>query len=182
MNGVGDILRRGLFFADRVFLPEAQLLRKFKPDLVLLVDYPGMNVGLAQWRSLRWGYPVHYVAPPQLWAYRHSGSATASVCKNLCAAFPLQVLFVSRSKRSFMSHGPRNFVRGIFSAQFHQSTSASIGRSSVAVSGESPRRGAPQSQNFVVASNLYRNWNGGIDILTPEFLTGGSQRMDNQHI
>ena len=41
-----------------------------RPDLVLLVDYPGMNVGLAR-LAVCLHSQVHYVAPPQLWAYRN---------------------------------------------------------------------------------------------------------------
>mgnify|MGYP006278042883 CR=1 FL=1 len=38
------------------------------PDAVLLVDYPGFNVPLAQWASER-GFRVIYYISPQLWAW-----------------------------------------------------------------------------------------------------------------
>lgn len=69
VNGVGDVLRKGLFLW-RTRKALLRLLESFRPDLVLLVDYPGMNVPLAR-RARTLGIPVHFVAPPQLWAYRN---------------------------------------------------------------------------------------------------------------
>jgi lipid-A-disaccharide synthase len=42
-----------------------------KPDAVLLVDYPGMNLKLAPWIRAR-GIPVYYYISPQLWAWKKS--------------------------------------------------------------------------------------------------------------
>lgn len=68
-SGAGDALLR-LPFALRLYLAAAGALRRFRPDLVLLVDYPGLNLRLARIaRSL--GIPVHFIAPPQAWAYRN---------------------------------------------------------------------------------------------------------------
>ncbi|MBW8890038.1 MAG: hypothetical protein JF616_19965 [Fibrobacteres bacterium] len=68
-SGAGDALVRGLF-AIRLWFAAARALRDFRPDLALLVDYPGLNMRLARLaRSL--GVPVHFIAPPQAWAYRH---------------------------------------------------------------------------------------------------------------
>jgi lipid-A-disaccharide synthase len=68
VNGVGDVLRRGLFLGHAYRRLHGEM-RAFDPDFVLLVDYPGMNVRLAR-DALRRGIPVHFIAPPQLWAYR----------------------------------------------------------------------------------------------------------------
>ncbi len=90
VNGIGDVLRR----APSLLRARARLHRElhdFHHDLVLLADYPGMNVGLAR-DALRMGTPVHYIAPPQLWAYRNP----ARRLKRLHAALrdaSLQVLF-----------------------------------------------------------------------------------------
>jgi lipid-A-disaccharide synthase len=68
VNGISDVLRRGVsLWRARATLLRA--LETFRPDRVLLVDYPGMNVPLAR-RARALGIPVHYVAPPQLWAYK----------------------------------------------------------------------------------------------------------------
>ncbi|HEX2613295.1 MAG TPA: hypothetical protein VHO02_06865, partial [Fibrobacteria bacterium] len=90
VNGIADVLRAGpsLWRARARLLRE---LRTFRPDRVLLVDYPGMNVPLARAaRSL--GIPVHYVAPPQLWAYRDP-SARLRRLRAALEGVSLQVLF-----------------------------------------------------------------------------------------
>ncbi|MCS7162859.1 MAG: lipid-A-disaccharide synthase [Bacteroidia bacterium] len=40
----------------------------WRPDRVILVDYPGFNLRLAQWLG-RQGIPITYFIPPQLWAW-----------------------------------------------------------------------------------------------------------------
>ena len=67
-SGAWDVLRN-LRFALGMYAKAAGEMRRFKPDLVLLVDYPGLNLRLARLaRSL--GVPVLFVAPPQVWAYK----------------------------------------------------------------------------------------------------------------
>jgi lipid-A-disaccharide synthase len=90
VNGVGDVLRRGAFLwrARRSLLRE---LQSFRPDLVVLVDYPGMNIMLAR-HARRLGIPVHFVAPPQLWAYRNPARRRARLQRDLDQT-SLQFLF-----------------------------------------------------------------------------------------
>ena len=90
VNGVGDVLRR----APALLRLRARLHRElaaFRPDLVLLVDYPGMNVGLARAARAR-NIPVQYIAPPQLWAYRAPEARRARLGRALDGA-SVQVLF-----------------------------------------------------------------------------------------
>jgi lipid-A-disaccharide synthase len=42
--------------------------RTQRPDAVVLIDYPGFHWHLAQ-RAHRYGIPVYYFVPPQLWAW-----------------------------------------------------------------------------------------------------------------
>lgn len=90
VNGVGDVLRRGAFLL-RARARLARDLDAFRPDVVLLVDYPGMNVALAR-RARKQGIPVHYVAPPQLWAYRNPARRRARLRRAL-EGVSLQTLF-----------------------------------------------------------------------------------------
>ncbi len=46
-----------------------QDIQSQKPDAVLLVDYPGMNLKLAPWIREQ-GIPVFYYISPQLWAWK----------------------------------------------------------------------------------------------------------------
>lgn len=41
----------------------------FKPDLLLLIDYPGFNLRIAEWAHAQ-GIPVHYYISPQVWAWK----------------------------------------------------------------------------------------------------------------
>ena len=45
-----------------------RLLRQQRPDVVVLVDFPGFNWWIA-WQAKRAGIPVIYYMPPQLWAW-----------------------------------------------------------------------------------------------------------------
>jgi lipid-A-disaccharide synthase len=45
--------------------------RTQRPDALVLIDYPGFHWHLAQ-RAHRYGVPVYYFVPPQLWAWRGS--------------------------------------------------------------------------------------------------------------
>ena len=43
----------------------------FKPDAVVLVDYPGFNLKIATWAHKE-GFRVYYYISPQLWAWHSS--------------------------------------------------------------------------------------------------------------
>lgn len=70
-SGAWDVLARAPF-AVGLYFAAARALRDFKPDLVILVDYPGLNLRLARLARSA-GIPVHFIAPPQAWAYRDPG-------------------------------------------------------------------------------------------------------------
>jgi lipid-A-disaccharide synthase len=56
--------------------------RTQRPDAVVLIDYPGFNFHMAQ-RAHRYGVPVYYFVPPQLWAWR--GGRVKKVRKHVTA-------------------------------------------------------------------------------------------------
>jgi lipid-A-disaccharide synthase len=162
VNGVGDVLRNGIHLA-RAYLHLKRQLRNFRPDLVLLVDYPGMNAGLAR-TALRLGYRVHYVAPPQLWAYRHPEGRLRKLQRALSGA-SLQVLFPFEAGR-YESWTTRLCQGHFFSPPAPK-----------------PPDGnrlllCPGSRRGIVLRNLplwWRRlsdagWRDGVDVLTPEFL------------
>lgn len=41
----------------------------FKPDALILIDYPGFNLRIAKWAKQA-GIPVHYYISPQIWAWK----------------------------------------------------------------------------------------------------------------
>lgn len=46
-----------------------QDIAAFKPDLLVLIDYPGFNLRIAEWAHEQ-GIPVHYYIGPQVWAWK----------------------------------------------------------------------------------------------------------------
>ena len=46
-------------------------LLDFKPDLLILVDYPGFNLRIAKWAKSQ-NIPVYYYISPQIWAWKES--------------------------------------------------------------------------------------------------------------
>jgi lipid-A-disaccharide synthase len=44
---------------------------EFKPDFLILVDYPGFNLRIAKWAKKE-GIPVAYYISPQIWAWKQS--------------------------------------------------------------------------------------------------------------
>lgn len=57
-------LRQFFRFADQA----EEIFRSGDVDAVVLVDFPGFNWHIAK-RASRYGIPVHYYCPPQLWAW-----------------------------------------------------------------------------------------------------------------
>ena len=48
-----------------------QDILKFQPDAIILIDYPGFNLRIAQWAKQR-GIKVIYYISPQIWAWKES--------------------------------------------------------------------------------------------------------------
>ncbi|MCC7401156.1 MAG: lipid-A-disaccharide synthase [Chitinophagaceae bacterium] len=52
---------------------------KFKPDAVILIDYPGFNLRMAKWAKQQ-GLKVIYYISPQVWAWKESRVKTMKQC------------------------------------------------------------------------------------------------------
>lgn len=48
-----------------------QTLLEYRPDAIILVDYPGFNLRLAQWCKQK-NIPVYYFIAPQAWAWKEN--------------------------------------------------------------------------------------------------------------
>ncbi len=46
-------------------------IERWRPDVLILVDYPGFNLRIARWAKQQ-GYRVHYYISPQVWAWKPS--------------------------------------------------------------------------------------------------------------
>lgn len=46
-------------------------IAKFKPDVIIFIDYPGFNMRIAKWAKAL-GYKTHYYISPQIWAWKEN--------------------------------------------------------------------------------------------------------------
>ncbi|MBN2011357.1 lipid-A-disaccharide synthase [candidate division KSB1 bacterium] len=65
--GFGDVIKQFAFFR-RVFKHIVSLMNEQKPDMIILIDYPGLNLKLAKQAKKR-GIPVFFYIAPQVWAW-----------------------------------------------------------------------------------------------------------------
>jgi lipid-A-disaccharide synthase len=87
--GLWEVLKRYAFFR-RVFDNLVAAAAARKPDLVLLIDYPGFNLRFAA-AARRLGIPVVYYICPQVWAWHRSRiERMAARIDRLLVIFPFE--------------------------------------------------------------------------------------------
>lgn len=87
--GLVEVLKKYLHFR-RIFYDLADILEKEKPDLLILVDYPGFNVRFAKVAKKR-GVPVLYYISPQVWAWaKWRRYVIASRVQKMLVIFPFE--------------------------------------------------------------------------------------------
>ncbi|MDE2762600.1 MAG: lipid-A-disaccharide synthase [Gemmatimonadota bacterium] len=97
--GFAEVLTRLPFFR-RLERRLIRLLREEPPDLVLPIDYPGLNLRIAT-RAARLGIPVLYYIGPQVWAWRAGRAARlARVADRIAVILPFEA-------RLYRRHGAR---------------------------------------------------------------------------
>ena len=87
--GLGPILMR-LFYFMRVARTMKRAIREWRPDIVVTIDYPGMNLKLAAYAKAR-GIPTVHLVCPQVWAWHRNRvpKIAAALTKLLCF-FPFE--------------------------------------------------------------------------------------------
>lgn len=45
-------------------------IRRYQPDVVILIDYPGFNLKIAKYVNEQLNIPVHYYISPKIWAWK----------------------------------------------------------------------------------------------------------------
>jgi lipid-A-disaccharide synthase len=105
--GLWEVLKMYSYFKERMTAQTAQILDQ-RPDVVILVDYPGFNLRLA--KALReGGYAgkiVYYISP-QVWAWKKGRVKTmAKVLDLMICIFPFEKDFYEKSglKTEFCGH------------------------------------------------------------------------------
>ncbi|HTB23414.1 MAG TPA: lipid-A-disaccharide synthase [bacterium] len=87
--GFVEVLRHFSYFR-RAFSLGQRLLAEERPDLLVLVDYPGFNLRLASYAKFR-GVPVAYYISPQVWAWKAGRVKTmARILRKMLVIFPFE--------------------------------------------------------------------------------------------
>ena len=68
VSGVGDVVPK-YFSLKKVFEIVSDAAESKKCLAIVAIDYPGFNMRLAR-LAKKWGKPMLYVAPPQIWAWK----------------------------------------------------------------------------------------------------------------
>lgn len=99
--GFWAVIKR-LFFFLGVQRTMKRIIREWRPDVVVTIDYPGLNLKLAAYAKAR-GIPAVHLVCPQVWAW-HQGripKVAASVSRLLCF-FPFEpALFKAYEGKDF---------------------------------------------------------------------------------
>lgn len=79
----------------------------FKPDALILIDYPGFNLRIAEWAKAQ-RIPVHYYISPQVWAWKENRvKLMARVIDYLYVILPFEKPFFEEKHRipvDFVGH------------------------------------------------------------------------------
>ena len=103
--GFAEVLRRLPFFR-RLERRLVRLLREETPDLVLPIDYPGLNLRIAA-RAAGLGIPVLYYIGPQVWAWKAGRAARlAGLADRIAVILPFEAQLYRRhgGRAVFVGH------------------------------------------------------------------------------
>ncbi len=122
MGFVPVLLHLGTIFSNMKKCKED--IVRWKPDVVVLVDYPGFNLSIAKFLKKKTHIPVYYYISPKIWAWKewriHSIKRDVS---ELFSILPFEVPFFEK-KHHYPIHyvgNPTAQEVGEFRAQYHQS-------------------------------------------------------------
>ncbi|MDY0162934.1 lipid-A-disaccharide synthase [Desulfobotulus sp.] len=88
--GITDVLA-SLPRIRKVYKTASIILASLRPDLLILIDYPGFNLRLAR-EARKLGIPVLYYISPKVWAWRSSRvQQIADTVDKLALIFPFEV-------------------------------------------------------------------------------------------
>lgn len=96
---------KNLAYILKLFKTTKKSIQDFKPDLLLLVDYPGFNLRMAQWAN-RQNIPVFYFIAPQIWAWKESRIKILQECvQKLFVILPFEKEYFSKFNIPTSYHG-----------------------------------------------------------------------------
>lgn len=72
-------------------------IANFRPDVVILVDYPGFNLKIATFVKTRLGIPIHYYISPKVWAWKaHRIKTFRKYVDEMLCILPFEVDFFKK--------------------------------------------------------------------------------------
>tara|TARA_R110000868_G_scaffold84822_6_gene238974 strand:+ start:50422 stop:51558 length:1137 start_codon:yes stop_codon:yes gene_type:complete len=81
----------------KIFKATVEHIKQQKPDLLILIDYPGFNLRLAK-KAKQLGVKVLFYISPQVWAWRQGRvKSIAKVVDHMAVIFPFEVDFYSKA-------------------------------------------------------------------------------------
>jgi len=88
LQNLGKIIRNIRFCKNDI--------NNFKPDAVILIDYPGFNLRIARFAKQR-GFRVYYYISPKVWAWKQSRVKTIKICVDkMFVIFPFEIDFYKK--------------------------------------------------------------------------------------
>ena len=81
VSGVGDVVPK-YFSLKNVFEVLSDAAESKKCLGIIAIDYPGFNMRLAA-LAKKWGKPMLYVAPPQVWAWKSKRASLFKQASNI---------------------------------------------------------------------------------------------------
>lgn len=106
VTGFSEVLRHA-FVIKKAFTAIKEHLKATKPDLLILVDYPGFNLRLAKFAKHELGLRVLYYISPQIWAWKAKRIHTIQSCVDRMAVilpFEKQIYQKANVPVSFVGH------------------------------------------------------------------------------
>lgn len=95
--GFSEVLKN-IFKILGFFRTTKKIIHDWKPDCLLLIDYPGFNLRMAAW-AFDHNIPVYYYIAPQVWAWKESRvKKLKKYLRNLYVILPFE-------KEYFKKHG-----------------------------------------------------------------------------
>lgn len=103
--GLSEVARQ-LIIICKVFQKSVNVLRSWRPDLLILIDYPDFNLLLAR-KARRLGIRVMYYISPQVWAWRSGRIKTIRrLVDKMVVTLPFEELMYRQAgvNASFVGH------------------------------------------------------------------------------
>ncbi len=104
--GFTDVIKKYSFFKNAI-RQSAEFIKQNDPDVVILVDYPGFNIRLAEAIRKFYSKKIIYYISPQLWAWHESRvNKIRKYIDLMLVVFPFEVDFYSKHgvKAEFVGH------------------------------------------------------------------------------